>query len=621
VQKVNSVRNDLPEEIADLIMMKWSITSVKILQLALVSDSSSYKIMEKEAERLEDELKKVSGVKDTEILAYPEQEIRISLDFEKAAAMNISLNTVMNVIKSANTNIPGGSIEVGNKNFNIQTSGSYETIKDIKNTVVSSADGKVVYLKDIAEINFSYEDNMYYARVAGKRTLFITATQKLGTNIFDVMDGLKAKINDYKDKLPENIELEIVVDQSQSVSNRLNGFFMNLLQGLILVGLVILIAVNIRASVIVMLAIPISIFIGIGILDLSGYGLEQMSIAGLVIALGLLVDNAIVVTENISRFMKLGYSGYEAAVKGTGQIGWAIISSTATTVLAFVPIIMIQNITGEFIRSLPLTVVYTLGASLMVSLLLTPFLSSKFIKINGGYRESRARKSLNRFIETYYRKILQVVLANPKKTLAYATVFFLSSLVLFPAVGVSFFPKADKAQLLINIEAPEGTNISRVDEISHEIETHLLKMKEVKTYAANIGRGNPRIYYNLITQNDKQNYGQILVVLHEKEKEHLSAIVKKLREKYLDYIGAVIEVKEFKQGPPVEAPIAIRVVGEDLKSLKKISGYVEKVFRKVPGTVNVYNPLGSSKTDLHLNINRDKAAMFGVPLVEIDKTV
>lgn len=188
------------------------------------------------------------------------------------------------------------------------------------------------------------------------------------------------------------MSLETVFDQSQSVDKRLTGFFLNLLQGLILVGTILFLVVDIQTAIIVMLVIPISILIGIGLLDLSRFGLEQMSIAGLVIALGLLVDNAIVVTENISRYIQQGLSNFEAAVKGTSQITWAIISSTLTTILAFVPMMLMQDITGDFIRSMPVTVSYTLLASLLIALTLTPLLSEKFMSKNSVSKERKARK-------------------------------------------------------------------------------------------------------------------------------------------------------------------------------------------------------------------------------------
>ncbi len=621
VQKVNSIKNQLPNEILKLDMMKWSISDVNILQLAMVSETASYRMLEKEADRLKTKLEKINGVKRIKVWAYPEQEIRISADFEKMARLNIPLNQVIGAIQYNNTNIPGGNIDIGNKRFNIQTSGSYNSIDEIKNTVVSAIEGNVVYLKDIAKISYDYEDQNYYARFKEKRALFITANQKPGTNIFDVSEMLDDNVNEFKKSLPADIKIEYAFDQSVSVANRLEGFFLNLLQGLLLVGIIVILAVGMRASMIVMLAIPLSILIGIGFLDLSGYGLEQMSIAGLVIALGLLVDNAIVVTENIARFIKMKMSNKDAAIKGTTQISWAIASSTVTTVLAFVPMMMMQNLTGEFIRSMPLTVVYTLTASLLVSLTLTPYISSKYLKSKSIKEESRLRKWLNKQIETRYRTSLGYSLSHPKTIVVGVVIIFFASLSLFPFIGISFFPKAEKPQMFINIDTPEGSSLERTNEVALYVESVLRNKDEVKHFATNVGRGNPRIYYNLWSRNETSNYAQILVELGSFNLKKFNTLLIELREEFSEFAGAKIEVKEFEQGPPIEAPIAIKIIGDNLDVLKRISKNVEGFFESAEGAININNPMSTSKTDLFVSINKEKAGMLGVPIVEIDKTV
>jgi multidrug efflux pump subunit AcrB len=543
------------------------------------------------------------------------------LDMEQIAQNKLNMNRIIGAIQSSNSNIPGGKIDVGDRQFNIQTSGSFNSIDEIRNTIVDASGGKVVYLKDIADVDYAYEDESYYARVRGQKAVFVTCSQKSGTNIYDVFDGLRNAMSSFKERLPKSMEMKIVFDQSESVSHRVNGFFSNLLQGLILVGLVVLLAVGIRASLIVILAIPISILIAIGFVDWSNFGLQQMTIVGLVISLGLLVDNAIVVTENISRFMKQGFTGFDAAVKGTSQIAWAIVSSTVTTVLAFVPIIMMQNITGEFIRGMPVTVVYTLSASLLVALTLTPYLSSKFIGREKREHKKYIQNFLTKFIETKYRKSLDYALKHPAMVIFAATLVFLSSLVLFAVVGVTFFPKAEKPQFLINVNLPEGTSIDKTNEVVEYVESVLDDQRDLKIWAANVGAGNPRIYYNQIRKNEKSNYGQILSVMNTRDLDIFNAMVDTLRNKFSSYPGARIEIKVLEQGPPIEAPIAIRVLGDELDKIRAISLDIEKIIQTTPGTININNPLSSSKTDLQVDINRAKAAMFGVPIADIDRTV
>ncbi len=621
LQKVNNVREELPENILSLLTYKWTISDVYILQLALISDSASYRRMEDEAEILRKRIEKVPGIKSSEVWAYPEQEVRVSVDLHALSQMGIPLNQVMGAIQDANVNLPGGFVDVDSKRLNLKTSGSYQSIDDIRNTVVQSVMGQLVYLKDIATVEYAYEDDKFHARFDDRRCIYILANQKVGTNIFSIFSKLRPVVTEFEKTLPGDMELEFVFDQSNSVSKRVNSFFLNLIQGIILVGLVIFAAVSSRASLIVMMAIPVSILIGIGVLDLSGYGMEQMSIAGLVIALGLLVDNAIVVTENTARFMRMGLDRKEAAVKGTSQVGWAVVSATATTLLAFIPIILMRNISGDFIRSMPLTVVYTLTASLFISLTLTPYLATRFLRVDKHTKVRPIRRILDRLIETRYRKVLSTVLNRPVLTIIIAGIVFIFSLGLFPVVGVSFFPKAEKPQFFVNIDLPAGSNLNATDQITRQVEAILSEYDEIKHVTANVGHSNPRIYYNVFTARHKPTHGHLFVELKSYNRKNMAVLVQDLRERFQNIPGAEIKLKELEQGSPVEAPIVVRILGDRLDELKRISSDVESMLQRSEGVINIINPLATTKSEVKIDINRDKAAIYGVPLSEIDRTV
>ena len=621
VQKVNSIRNQLPENILLFETIQWSISDVHILQLALVSETARYALLEQEAEELKKRIEKVSGIKKADIWAVPEQEVRVSINLEKIAQMRIPLSHLMGAVQDANANIPGGHVDVGTKRLNIKTSGSYESLDDIRYTVIHAQGGMPVYLKDVAEVTIEPEDVEYRARFNGKRCVFVTANQKVGTNIFTIFGNLRPVISEFKETLTADITLETVFDQSDSVRSRVQAFFSNLFQGILLVGIVIFAAVSSRASLIVMLAIPTSILIGIGAVALSGYGLEQMSIAGLVIALGLLVDNAIVVTENTARFMRMGHSRIESAVQGTSQVGWAVVSATATTLFAFIPIILMRDVTGDFIRSMPVTVVYTLSASLLISLTLTPYLSTKFLKVDPNSRQRPMRRLMSGFIEGKYRSWLGFALDHPVRVLIAAGLILILSLGAFPLVGVSFFPKAEKPLIFVKIYTPAGTNLDRTDEAAHYVTSVLDNYPEIENVTVNVGHGNPRIYYNQWMRRQMSTHADILIEMKKFNRKQMGRIVKELREEFAGYPGARIEVKELEQGPPVGAPVAIRIQGNNLDVLKQVASDVENIIRSEPGTINHDNPLASTKSDLQVRINRDKAAMLGILLSEIDRTV
>ncbi|MDZ4698670.1 MAG: efflux RND transporter permease subunit [Rhodothermales bacterium] len=618
---VNGVRGDFPPGVLSVETFRFSTADVSILQVALVSEAAGYRVLQEQAEELEKQLERVAGVMRAETWAYPESEVRVGLDLDKMREIGLPLDRVVQSIQANAQNIPGGSVDLGQRRYNIQTSGDYGSLDDIRNTIVHSMGDRIVYLKDIAAVDMGFEDDTYRARYNGERAVFVTVVQREGTNIFTVMEGLNARLAEFERALPEGVRMETAFDQSISVHERVNSFFGNLLQGVLLVGVVILLALGARASAIVVLAIPVSVMIAIGWVDMSGYGIQQMSIVGLVVALGLLVDNAIVVVENITRFRKMGHSGYEAAIQGTKEVGWPIVASTATTVLSFLPIVFMESDSGQYIRSMPVTVIYALLASLLISLTLTPFLASRYLKVGDGTarRTPWLQRGLDRLVAGPYARTLTGALRRPALVLIAAFATFAGSLALFPLVGVSLFPKAEKPQFIVNVETSEGANLDYTDAVTRQVEAVLAGRDEVAGYAANIGRDNPRFYYNVIPRGEKSNIAQIMV--EASDIGVMRTLIRELKTAFAAIPGADIDILELENGPPVEAPIAIKVIGDEIDQLERLASEVEGIMQGTDGTDNIDNPMRDPKTDLHVRINRDKAGLLGVPLVEIDRTV
>lgn len=630
VQQVNSIRNKLPEDLYSLQVLKWSSTDVVMLQLALSSETAGYQRLYERATQLKKQLERISGIRLVEIAANPKEEVRISLNMEKMAVMGISSERVEEAIKSNNANIPGGELVLDGRSFNVKSSGSFKDLDEIRNTVVASWSGNIIYLKDIASVDFSYEDLRYIAKTNGVPSLFITVKQKENLNIFTIFKRINPEIESFRSALDQDISLVTVFDQSESVNERINGFFMNLIQGIILVGLVIFLSLGFRASLLVIMAIPMSIVIGLGWVDLSGFGLQQISIAALVIALGLLVDNSIVVTENIERFIRSGYSRREAAIRATSQLLWPVLSATLTTILAFIPIIMMPDKSGAFIKSLPVTVIFTLTASLLIALILTPYLASRFFRRSANesskadriaIRDSGIQKLLKTIIEGPYRNALKFSLRRPWIILLASLLAFGASVFIFMKIGVVFFPKAEKPQFLVRVQMPEGSSIENTGKVVAYVESVLDTVPGVKVYASNIGNGNPRIYYNVFPRQQEKNYGEIFVQLNEYDVVYFDRLIEGLRDLFKGYSGARIYIKELEQGSPIEAPFTLKITGKNLDELKRISKEVELWTRKIPGLVNLENRMDRISTDIHFNINRDKAGIYGVPIYMIDKTV
>lgn len=619
VREINSIRPDLPE-LQSLEIQKFEASDVNTYQMALLSDKASYKQLYDKADELKTQLEKIQVVKKVKILAYPAQQVRISIDLQKLSQNNIQLNKLINTIKGQATNIPGGSIDEGGKKFNIKTTGDYSSLTDIGNTVIATSGERIVYLKDVATIELYHEDETYLARYNGRRGLFIALTEKEKTNIISDNKMIEPVISAFSKTLPANMKIEEGFVQANDVDKRLSHFLRDFIIAIFLVS-VTLIPLGWRASAVVMISIPLSISIGLFLLNLLGYTINQLTIVGLVVSLGLLVDDSIVVIENIERYLRRGYSPYKAAIEATGQISTAIMGCTAILIVSFLPIVFLPEASGDFIRSLPMAVITTVLASLFVSLTIIPFLASLILSNHSNPEGNLVLRKLQSGINRVYRPALHQALKHPYITIGLAALLFTGSLFLFNIIGFSLFPRSEKPMFVVNIETPLGTNLYKTDSIAHYAENLVRKNPKVKDVFTNVGKGNPRIYYNVIPHNEANNYAQLFVRLDNVEAPELVSIVEDLRSKFNNFPDAKIEVKQFEQGPPVEAPIAIRVFGDNLDSLRTYSAKVEKILKSTNGTIYVNNPLLTYSSDLKVHVNKDKAALLGVQSNDIDRTV
>jgi len=622
VRELNSIKGDLPKEVIKLEAQKATPSGTNVLQMALISNNASLDLLKSTAERLQEDLEKVTSLKKVTISGLPDSQVKIDLNIEKMAQMQVSPDRVLQAIQSEIANIPGGSIVENSKSYNILTSGNYQNIDEIKNTIVFSYQGKNVFLKDIAQVYFDYAPENHITRLNQNRCLFISAAQKSGENIAKTQEAYLPVIAQFKKTLPKNIDLVVNFDQAENVNTRLSGLMKDFIIAILLVALTLL-PLGLRAASIVMISIPLSLAIGIIILNLMGYSLNQLSIVGLVVALGLLVDDSIVVVENIERWMRDGHSRLDATLKATNQIGMAVLGCTVTLIIAFLPLVFLPEASGEFIRSLPMAVIFCIVASLVVSLTVVPFLSSRILKSHQGNPEGNLfMRLLKKLISGTYSRLLDWAIIRPKTTLLIALAIFVASLQLFPIVGFSLFPASEKPQFMVNIFSPLQSNLAYTDSVSKLIESDLRELPEVKYVSANVGKGNPRIYYNAIPLNDRTDYGNLFVQLQEDlSVEEKINLIEKLRTKYTNYPAAIIEVKNFEQGPPVVAPIEVRILGDNIDTLRQIAARVETMLKDTKGTIYVKNPLKNLKSDIKFDINKEKASMLGIPTVSIDRMI
>src|SRR5688572_23607797 len=619
-RELNALRPEFPPE-TQFIVRKFSPGLVNTVQIALVSDEAPYRELEDYARELKDRLKTVDGVRTAESWAYPERELRIAVDLKRMSELNIVPAQVINAVQSENANIPAGFLDLGARSFSLKTSGSYASLDQVSDTVVASVEGRIVRIRDVAEVSWNTSAYSYTGRFNGKRAVFVTANQKDGYNILDVRERVMATAGRFAEDLPKRIRLEVGFDQSQNVSSRLNRLYIDFGIAISLV-LLTLLPLGWRAAGIVMVSIPLSLSFGLACLYFLDYSLNQLSIAGFVVALGLLVDDSIVVVENISRHLRMGYSRVQAALAGTRQIFVAILGCTATLILAFLPLMALPGGPGKFIRVLPVTVVACITGSLFIAVFIIPFIASRVLKEHEDPHGNRVLQRVMDAIHRYYRPALHYCLARPKATAVVSIGgSVLLSAALVPVIGSSLFPKADTPQFLIQVDSPNGTSLSETDRALRVVEDELAKMPEVKGWFANLGYGNPQIYYNHIQRNNAANYAEVFVQLHEYDTDETPQRLQLLRERLERYPGAHIYVKEFQNGPPISAPISVRVIGSDLNVIEQLSHKVEDLVKATPGTRDVKNPLNVARTNLKLRIDSRKAQQLGVQTAELDRAV
>jgi multidrug efflux pump subunit AcrB len=618
VREVNALRGELPSELQSITFRKANPGLVNIVQAALVAPELDPVALKRLADDLEESLETVPGVRRAESWAFPEPEIRVALDLPRMAALGIDVATVDAAVSGEGSSVPGGAIDVGERRYNLKGTGDFDSVEEVGDTVVALRDGRAVPLRDIAAVGWATEEAAYLGRYNGERAAFVTANMKDGFSIFEVQSAIDARLETFRARLPEGVRLEVGFEQAQNVRDRLRRLGIDFLIALALVSLTLL-PLGLRAAGIVMVAIPMSLALGVAALWFLGFSLNQISIAGFVVALGLLVDDAIVVVENIARRLREGADRLTAAIDGTRQIALAVVGCTAVLVLAFLPLLNLPEGAGKFTRGLPLAVVMTVVASLFVAFTVVPFLASRFLPRHEPSEGNRLLQWVKAGIHRFYAPLMHRALVRPKTALALSFALVLASLGLAPLLGFSLFPAADKPQFLVSIDAAEGSSLGSTDRALRFVEAALDETPGVVHRMANLGRGNPLIYYNVFPAETSTTVAEVFVSLDRWRGDASVRVLEDLRARLAAYPDARITVEQFQNGPPIEAPIAVRVVGPDLEVLRKLAGDVEVALSAVEGVRDLDNPIRLPRIDLDLGFDREEAGLLGVPSLDLDR--
>ncbi|TRW17504.1 efflux RND transporter permease subunit [Glacieibacterium frigidum] len=611
VREVNALRGNLPASLQPLEFRRFRTTEAAVLQFALVSETASFRRLEKIAKDLRERLNQVDGVRGTRMWGVPTPELRVAIDPGRLAQLGLPVTTVTDALKNGGTDLPPGAVQSGNQRYNVEAGGAYRSVAEVAATPVRADGGRVIRVRDIATVDWGYEERPTLTRFNGERAIWVTLTQKAGLNVLDIQKDALATAETFRSTLPPDVKLEVGFDQSRDISIKLGHLTRDFAIALALV-LLTLLPLGFRASLVVMVSVPLSLAIGCAVLSFAGFTLNQLAISGFIIALGLLVDDSIVVVENIARRLREGEDRETAAINGTRQIAVAVVGCTAVLLLAFLPLAFLPEGSGKFIRSLPVAVFGTVAGSLLVSLTIVPFLASRILPRTEKEHGNRALQIINGAIQRFYAPALHWSLTHPRRALLAATALCAASLGLIPLIGTSLFPPADTPYFLVQVNAPEGAALAQTDRAVRFVEAELKREPQIKTVMANVGRSNPQIFYNQQSNDQRTNIGGVLAVLDEWHPTEGPALVERLRKRFDASPDAQLVIKIFQNGPPVDAPIQIKLRGPDLKVLKTLAAQSEAITRGVAGTRDVSNPVAVDRSRIDLGVDADKAALLGV---------
>jgi len=619
--KVDIAKAEIPEEADEPVVTEINVAEFPIMMLQIYGPLSPVRL-KAIADEMEDAIKAVDGVLDVEVLGALTREIRVEVDPDRVAQYELSLDELLSLVGSENVNISAGGLETSGMQFDVRIAEEFTRPEEIEYLVVSNRGGKMIYLKDIATIRDTFEDPLNYSRMDGDSSITLAVKKRVGANIVYIAEAVKQVIEEARKRVPSGVQFELTMDQSKDIHMMVSDLENNIITALILVVMVLVVFMGLRSSLIVALAIPLSMLMSFAILQVVGYTLNMIVLFSLILALGMLVDNAIVIVENIYRHRELGAGRIEAAMKGTGEVAWPVIASTATTIAAFLPIAFMPGIVGDFMKYLPITVIIVLSSSLFVAMVISPVLAS----IATGRVPERREKGEGRFMAGY-RRLLSAAIRHPYTTLALAMLTLVGVAALYAKrnAGLDFFPAIDPRQAVINIRAPQGTNIHESDRLAAVVESRIEPQRygpqgqaRINHIIANVGSTGGFVLVGRPSGSHVANVSVTFPDFQDREPDHpTSETLHEMRERVTGIAGAEIKVEEEEEGPPTGAPVTVEIIGREFGMLEQLSAQAKALIENVPNLVNLSSDLEAAKPELIFRVSRDRAKRLGVNTARI----
>lgn len=628
-EKVDLIKGVLPDGATQPMVLKIDPNSTPIIQIAISTKGDLAGLQSLAEDTFSQRLERLDGVASVSVGGGFVNEIEVAVNQNSLATYGLSINQLSQLLSASNINLPGGNVNKGEQKLAVRVVGEFNSLDEIKNMPITLATGDVIRLQDVATVKLNRKDISAISRTNGKDSINISVQKQSGKNTVQVADLINKEIENLRKDYP-NVEIDVVLDSSTMIRDSIDTVVNNVLMGSVLAIVILYIFLkNIRTTLIIGTSIPISLIASFILLYFNGITLNMMTLGGLALAVGMLVDSAIVVLENIYRFRSEGYSRKEAAIKGASEVGMAITASTLTTIAVFLPIVFIDGMIGTIFKDFALTVTLSLAASLIVALTFIPMLSSKILKVESEKTDGKKRKlefiykifdNISNKMENIYKGLLIKSLQRRKTTIFISIVIFVVSIASLVGVGMEFFPTTDEGTISINISMPVGTQTDKIDGIAHIVEEKLTPIKEINKVFTNISPGNV-----LMGGQAGSNSGSIsvgLVKLNERNRS-TDEVAEEIRNIVKDIPGAEISVQGTSSMAMMTSgsPISISVKGSELKVLEEISNDFKNIIESVEGTRETKTSFSEGVPEVEILINKERSATYGLTTAQVASAV
>jgi multidrug efflux pump len=621
--KVDQAKGDIPTDAEDPIVQELNFSNIPVFIISLTADYDMDRL-EQVADELKEKIATVSGVLEAKVTGKQDKEIAIDCDPAKLSAYDIPLRDVSAAITAQHRNIPGGSLKAAGNTFSIKMTGEIKDPDAFGDVVVRAEGSKIVRVRDLASVKFGWSrDRSSIARFNGKPALAITVTKRTGENIIRIIDDTKKLIEEESGTWPQGTIADYSYDQSVQIREMVTELTNHIITGLVLVIALLTFFLGFRNSFFISTAIPFSMGIGLIVLQMMGITLNMVVLFALVLGLGMLVDDGIVVVENIYRHLSMGKSRVQAAIDGTKEVTLPVATATLTTISAFVPILWMPGIMGNFMKYLPITVSVTLAGSLFVAFIFNPVFASLFMHNNPDHHDEEGGGLFMRF-RAFYGRTLESWLDRPLVMLTLCAMFVFAGIAAYGVFGkgVAFFPKSEPEVIATEIEGPLGLDISRTDEAIRKIEAAAMAMPKSEADIASVSAvvGSGKSDNNLGGSQAEPNKAYIDVKFAKFEHRKVDGWTSQAwMEKNLPGLlpGWTVKVKEQQHGPSTGKPIELLVQGEDFSVIGRYADSVAAKLKLLPELTNVTTDYNPAQPEIRVDVDREQAKRFGVSTSDV----